>query len=565
MCFSKPFEAETIHLERTLALTPTLSPEEREKLLDTPERSLIRHFFQRWNNFSLSHRMGEGRGEGSMLPARGIIPLLFFVVNVGWAAPMELSRQTIILPVNAGPPLFADVDEDGRSDLSVIDLVEKKFLNYHQRPTGFGNAADQSIPLPPQTAWVALCDVDSRPGLELLFSTATGLIYSRQNDGLFESEQHTLIEAKQPFTDFNFPNLTLIATNKSGTNDLIPVISAGQLVLYHRDGVYKWSPGSSQPLDAKRASWNIDRGAYDWISESGGSNARRKQRFIELDDHAWTIGGNPAYNLRVQQSVRAKPDPNPNGEPENAAVRKVIDEMKKGTSEGAVRTNRVDFDGDGREDLVLWQCSGKLDCKTDFYFFRRGANQQLPAQPTQILRARGFPFPVRSANEASPLGDINADGVAELVMLELNTSFTTPSGFLETALSHGLDWSLTIRTFNHGNFSRSPNVSFPVTAVLPLDNSNEWPFFIHGDFNGDGRPDFVVRRTETRWNIFPSTTDGRWFEPQPMMTFDAPSSGSLEINDLNGDGLSDIIWTDADEPRLWIFLSPPRHAKGRNP
>ena len=110
----------------------------------------------------------------------------------------------ITLPANAGEPFFVDIDGDGRSDLLVIDPVEKKLLNYHQRPDGFTNSPDQAIPLPPQTAWVAPCDVDAHPGLELLMSTATGLVYSRQNAGLFESERHTLIEASQVFTNSDF-------------------------------------------------------------------------------------------------------------------------------------------------------------------------------------------------------------------------------------------------------------------------------------------------------------------------------------------------------------------------
>ena len=71
----------------------------------------------------------------------------------------------------------------------------------------------------------------------------------------------------------------------------------------------------------------------------------------------------------------------------------------------------------------------------------------------------------------------------------------------------------------------------------------------------------MTRRSETQWNIFFSTTDGRWFAPQPALNFEAPAHGYLEINDLNGDGLADIIWHESDAPRLSIFMSPSRQAK----
>jgi hypothetical protein len=128
-----------------------------------------------------------------------------------------------------------------------------------------------------------------------------------------------------------------------------------------------------------------------------------------------------------------------------------------------------------------------------------------------------------------------------------------------------VDWSLTIRSFQHGAVSRSPDASVPLTAILPAEVLSGWPLFIQGDFNGDGRPDLLVRRSDTQWNIFFSTTDGRWFAPQPAMTFDAPAHGYFEIEDLNGDGLSDIILHELDQPNLSIFMSPPRQAKGNNP
>jgi hypothetical protein len=463
-------------------------------------------------------------------------------VNVGWAGPVELSPQVITLPANAGEPLFVDVEGDGRCNLLVIDTVEKKLLNYRQRPDGFTNSPDQVIPLPPQTAWVAPCDVDAHPGLELLMSTATGLFYCRQNAGLFESERHPLIEVSQAFTNYDLPILTSLSTNKAGTNDLIPVISAGQAVLYHRNSAYEWSPGSPMTLDAKQTAWSVNR-------------------------DEWMMGANPAHSLRVQQSFRAKPEQERDKEPENEAIRRIIADMKKTVAASPPHLERVDVNGDGREDLVLWQVSGKLDFKTDVYIFLRGADQQLPERPTQILHRRGLPIPIGSTKEITPVHDLSGDGVCELVLLE--PKLASSGGLLETALSHGLDWPLTIRSFQHGAFSGSPDASVPVTIILAdWEELGAWPICIQGDFNGDGRPDLLVRRSETQWNIFCSTTDPAlrdWFAPQPAMTFDAPARGYYETKDLNGDGLADIIWHEPDKHRLSIFMSPSHQAKGKNP
>ena len=430
------------------------------------------------------------------MQTRGAILLLFLAVNVGRAEPVVLLPQLITLPASAGKPLFVDIEGNGRCNLLVIDTVEKKLLNYRQRPYGFTNSPDQVIPLPPQTAWVAPCDVDAHPGLELLMSTATGLFYCRQNAGLFESERRPLIEVSQAFTNYDLPTLTLLSTNKTGPNDLIPVISAGQTVLYHRNSAYEWSPGLPLALDVKQTTWSLNR--YLWRDY-------------------WALGPNPAHSLDVEQSFRAKPEPDK--EPENEAIRKIIADMKKNATAGPPQMDRVDVDGDGREDLVLWQASGKLDFKTDVYIFLstlrsaatedgRGADQKLPEQPTQVLHCRGFPIPIGSTKKWSPVHDLDGNGACELVLLEMKTRIISESGLVETVVSHGLDWALTIRSFHHGYFSRSPDASVPVTGILPSEVLAGWPFLIQGDFNGDGRLDLLVRRSDTQWNIFAA----RWMD-----------------------------------------------------
>ena len=472
--------------------------------------------------------------------ARAAVLLLFLAVNAVWGAPVKLLPQVIALPANAGEPLFVDIEGNGRCNLLVIDTVEKKLLNYRQRPDGFGSSPDQVIPLPPQTAWVAPCDVDAHPGLELLMSTATGLVYWLQNAGLFESERHPLIEVSQAFTNIAFPTLTLLTTNQAGTNDLIPVISAGQAVLYHRNNAYEWSAGPPMTLDAKQTAWSVNR-------------------------DEWMMGPNPAHSLRVQQSFRAKAEREPDKEPGNEAIRKIIAGMKTNAAASPSYMERVDVDGDGREDLVLWQASVKLDLRTDLYIFLRGAGQPLPERPTQILHCPGIPIPISSTRELSPVHDLSGDGVCELVLLEPKTP-SSYSGLLETVLSHGLDCALTIRSFHRGAFSRSPDASVPVTILLAdWDKLGSWPICIQGDFNGDGRPDLLVRRSETQWNIFCSTTDGRRFAPQPAMTFDTPVRGWYEIKDLNGAGVADLICHEPDEQRLSIFMSPFQQAKGKKP
>jgi hypothetical protein len=469
---------------------------------------------------------------------------LFLAVNAGWSGPVELAPRLITLPDGAGEPLFADIEGNGRCHLLVMDPVAKTLLNYRQRAEGFTNAPDQIIALPPQTAWVAVADIDPQPGLELVMSTATGVVYSRQDAGRFEAERHTLIQASQVFTNDDYPILTSLAAGAAGINPLIPVIGAGQTVLYQRNQAYQWSPQPARPLTATQTFWQVNRDA---------------------EGDSWALGSHPAQDFYLQQSFRVTAESKRDGKPENAVIQKLLSDLKKNAAAWPPHTYARDIDGDGQPDLLVWQVSGQLDSKTDVYIFLRGTDHQLPDRPTQILHGRGFPIPLGSTGQPVPVADLEGAGQPELVLLEFDYGLASASGILQRVLSHGLDCSLTVRAFHQRAFSGRPDASVPVTMILSAQILDDWTTFIQGDFNGDGRPDLLVRRSDTQWNIFFSTPDGRWFVPLPAMTFHTPVSGYIEIKDLNGDGRSDVIWHDPAKHGLTIFLSPPRPPKGKSP
>jgi hypothetical protein len=213
-----------------------------------------------------------------------------------------------------------------------------------------------------------------------------------------------------------------------------------------------------------------------------------------------------------------------------------------------------------------------LDTRTDIYIFLRAADGRLPDQPSQTLHCRGFPIPIRTTQlPITPVVDLKGDGSYQLVLVEVKTSFASVSGVIDMVLSGGLECALTIRPFNHGAFPGNPVAAIPIKALMPVtslapsDAMEEWPFFICGDFNHDDRPDLLVRRSATHWDIYFSVNDGRWFAPQPAMTFETPFGGPFEIKDLNGDGRADIILRANAGERMVIFLSQSQPLKGRNP
>lgn len=443
--------------------------------------------------------------------------------------------QTITLPEKAMRTHFADLNGAGRFDLLAVDSIGKELFIYRQRAAGFTNTPDQIIELPPHTAWIAPCHVESRTNLDLLVSSATGLTYYRQNGGGFESEPRLLLLTNQAFATDDPPGFAPAFTNAA-----IPIISATQAWFYQRNDALEWTSGPPMLLEAKHGEWNGDR-------------------------NEWSLGQDGSRTLEVRQAFLSMPQPAYSFTPENDGIAKLIATLKK--SGPAPKPTEVDLDGDGRKDLVLWQVFYQ-SFRTDLYVFLRGRDGTLPEQPTQILHCRGVPMPVNSVWDRAPVADLRGDGKYELVLLEPDFIVTSIGSLVDIALTRATPFALTVRSFSHGAFARSGETVVSFKTQMSIFGSWQWPFFICGDFSGDGHSDLLVKRSAEQWAIYYSTNNGHWFQPQPAMTFELPAHGYFErryfeISDLNGDGRSDIVSHGLDDPRIFILLTQPENTKGR--
>ncbi|HUA64381.1 MAG TPA: VCBS repeat-containing protein [Alphaproteobacteria bacterium] len=467
--------------------------------------------------------------------------LAFLAVHGIGAETDGFLSQTITLPAKGMVTRFADLDGKGRFDLLAVDSKRKQLLIYRQRASGFTNSPDQVIELPPDTGWVAPFHLDAgvaarerRPAghtnFDLLVSTAIGLDYYQQDGGVFESKPRVLLQTNQVFTGDDSPALLSAFTNAA-----IPVISATKAWYYKCNDELEWTSGPPMLLNIAHGNWSGSRGGWS----------------------GWSLGPDAARTLTIERHFLSRPQPHASFTPENEGIAKLISKLKEIGSEP--ETTEVDLDRDGRKDLVVWQVTYP-SFRTDFYIFLRGADDRLPERPTQILHCRGIPIPVNSTWNRSPIADLEGNGRYELVLLEPDFVTTSIGGLVDTALTRGVKMAITVRLFNHGVFARSGDTAVSFMTQLSIYGSWQWPFLICGDFNGDGRPDLIVKRSATQWEIYYSTGDGHWFEPQPAMTFEIPSQGYFErryfeISDLNGDGRSDIISHDLDDPRIFILLT----------
>lgn len=467
---------------------------------------------------------------------------LFLLVTPGLSPAVEFKRHTITVSSEPGYRLIShlqDVDNDGLTDLLVFLPRQNELQLYRQRRSGYAGTPDQTLTFPPQSAWIAVRDIDGQPGDELLISTATGILCFRQDRGAFEASPRTLIEAQQVFVT-KAPRIMTTLPNPEDANAVIPVTFADHAVLYQKDSDGTWRPGRTFDLSPCEARWRTYQGD-------------------------WTLGPGSSANINIRTEFRANaPDHQiEEKQSEETEIQALVDKTVKDAEWGRYGRQQQDVNGDGREDLVLWRAGGDVNPRTTTLIFLRGPDDRLPERPTQVVRSSGIPIRVDRDQRVSPFWDLDGDSRCELILVALKTRVTSWSGLVDIALSGGVDWVFTVRSGKDGTYSGGPDFRMDLTTMTPRSGAIAYLFLIDGDFNGDGREDLLVERTPEQFDVYLSSTDAGFFQNRPPVVFEAPvEARQVDTSDLNGDGISDFYVQALQEARLTVYLSQSDSRKG---
>ena len=209
-----------------------------------------------------------------------------------------------------------------------------------------------------------------------------------------------------------------------------------------------------------------------------------------------------------------------------------------------------DFNGDGKADLLWRDSSGNL-----YMWFMNGTTMTSSATVGNVPPAWSV----------IGTGDMNGDGKGDILWQDtagdLAIWFMNAGAIASTAslgtVAPSSNWSIVAATTGGmlwRNTSGTPydyavwkvNGSIVQSSSLGSAPSN-WAVLGLGDFNGDGAFDIL-------WRDSTSGTVAIWFlngsggvQSSGTVGAVSPSSGwsILDTGDYNGDGISDILWTDA--------------------
>ncbi|MEM6796990.1 MAG: VCBS repeat-containing protein, partial [Acidobacteriota bacterium] len=244
-----------------------------------------------------------------------------------------------------------------------------------------------------------------------------------------------------------------------------------------------------------------------------------------------------------------------------------------------------DLDGDGRAEYVTRRSLSADDAgmrqefreakspPNRYRFFRSGSDLSPATEPYATLDALGYVIDVETDDEREfsiPGGfqDLDGDGRQDLVALTLDFSMMQIVRIMTTrTISVGLDFSLYCQTAE-GGFREVPDLDLSGRFKLNLDDVRLSQLSLFdGDFDGDGRADFVQLGRGKTVSIHRGR-EGCAYPKKPDLVIqlaEEPRDLALvEIEDLDGDGLSDlrIVQPDGlDEPgvtptvRLDLYLS----------
>ncbi len=462
-----------------------------------------------------------------------LIVLLFAAAALAAPGPVEFDHIRIE-PVGApGLEVFDDFDGDGIRDVLLAD--GRTFSFFLSARGGPSPQPDLVLTAPDDAILFDVANLDGGNARKIVIAKKNG-VYIFGPDEDRNAVETRIVDARSRLLPERVDALTFVNFVRDITGDGpedIVFADLDSLLIFERDGsggFAKWGEIPFLPRSEIHA---------EPLSETG---ALRETLFVPM-----LMAGGSADDRRLilydGSSVRIVKR-NDDGICGELSKHRLVKERSKEASERDVRmrfhTNVFfdDLDGDGRGDLAVCDNShGEIS-------FYTGIDSEQPDDHDLIIRVDGNTFlPIFT--------DLNNDGFKDLILPTTGKIglFTV----LKVFFTSRFDMNYMV-FYNRQTplFRQIPDdsrtLSFPLsfsTSSKGLSVESVLIRSFQGDFNGDGRCDFLLRGDKNTVRVFFGLENGT-FSKKPDMVFPvkiAPKCFHVNTRtpDLNGDGRADLF------------------------
>ncbi len=214
-----------------------------------------------------------------------------------------------------------------------------------------------------------------------------------------------------------------------------------------------------------------------------------------------------------------------------------------------------DVNRDGRLDAVIVKSNFDIvNPKTVVKFYIAGPQQY------QLFTRETVRFVTKDPIGLVRLADFNADGSVDFAMTYFSYQFGSVEDIVDFALASRLRFKLQFFLGERGGqgFARQPSAEKELVISMKAESYRGYPpVMVTDDLNGDKIMDLVVRSDEGTLDVYGSQ-GALTYPKDPDQSFSIPADAVVDYEDVNGDGLNDILVSSVLKQSFTIYVTSPK-------